>query len=343
MVRNASATWSSSETEILVDELIARKDIIFGAQSSTVTNKSKQQHWDEIVATINQQFPSQHPRDREETKKKWNNLSSDARKNLKKHKNSVEQTRKGKAFPMKPLNEKIVNMIWGESSAALPGNSISGGVETDVMENANDTLRINNSASSASLHTMNASSCAVLAKTVQSSFLENEEDDLSTFEFDDSQSNQSSLCQTFSNADFADGVPSTSRVVALLPKRTSTPVLSTKTTDHSSANIVFAKRSQATLAPVEKDAPLVAVTSFSTTNGESLNKNPLALRDIVNRAKRAHAEKSNVSVSKRLMRDRFDLLHSVIAVRQLIGKPIDAEKDIPVDLLEMMNNPSQLI
>ncbi|KAK4017497.1 hypothetical protein OUZ56_032910 [Daphnia magna] len=307
MVRNASATWSSSETEILVDELIARKDIIFGAQSSTVTNKSKQQHWDEIVATINQQFPSKHPRDREETKKKWNNLSSDARKNLKEHKNSVEQTGKGKAFPMKPLNEKIVNMIWGESSAALPGNSISGGVETDVMENANDTLRINNSASSASLYTMNASSCAVF------------------------------------NADFADGVPSTSRVVALLPKRTSTPVLSTKTTDHSSANIVFAKRSQATLAPVEKDAPLVAVTSFSTTNGESLNKNPLALRDIVNRAKRAHAEKSNVSVSKRLMRDRFDLLHSVIAVRQLIGKPIDAEKDIPVDLLETMNNPSQLI
>jgi hypothetical protein len=33
---------------------------------------------------------------------------------------------KGKAFPMKPLNEKIFNMIWGESSAALPGNSISG-------------------------------------------------------------------------------------------------------------------------------------------------------------------------------------------------------------------------
>ncbi len=42
------------------------------------------------------------------------------------------------------------------------------------------------------------------------------------------------------------------------------------------------------------------------------------------------------------MHDRFDLLHSVIAVRQLIGKPIDAEKDIPVDLLEIMNNPPQL-
>ena len=132
-------------------------------------------------------------------------------------------------------------------------------------------------------------------------------------------------------------------MVALLPKRTSTPVLSTKTTDQSSANIVFAKRSQATLAPIEKDIPLVAVTSSSTTNVESLNKNPLALRDIVNRAKRAHAEKSNVSVSRRLMRDRFDLLHSVIAVRQLIEKPIDAEKDILVDLLEMINNPSQLI
>ena len=26
---------------------------------------------------------------------------------------------------MKPLNEKIVNMIWGKGSAALPGNSIS--------------------------------------------------------------------------------------------------------------------------------------------------------------------------------------------------------------------------
>jgi len=132
-------------------------------------------------------------------------------------------------------------------------------------------------------------------------------------------------------------------VLALLPKRTSSPVLSTKTTDQSSANIVFAKRSQATLAPVEKDTPLVAATSSSTINGESLNKNPLALRDIVNRAKRAHAEKSNLSVSKRLMRDRFDLLHSVIAVRQLIGKPIDAEKEILVDLLEIMNNPSHLI
>ena len=28
MVRNASATWSSSETEILVDELIARKVLL---------------------------------------------------------------------------------------------------------------------------------------------------------------------------------------------------------------------------------------------------------------------------------------------------------------------------
>ena len=106
---------------------------------------------------------------------------------------------------------------------------------------------------------------------------------------------------------------------------------------------MFSKRSQATLALAEKDTPLVAATSSSTINGESLNKNPLALRDIVNRAKRAHAEKSNISVSKRLMRDRFDLLHSVIAVRQLIGKPIDAEKEIPADLLEIMNNPSQLI
>ncbi len=78
--------------ERLNDICFSHKDIIFGAQSSTVTNKIKPQHWDEIVATINQQFPSQHPRDREETNKKWNNLSSDARKNLKEHKNCVEQT-----------------------------------------------------------------------------------------------------------------------------------------------------------------------------------------------------------------------------------------------------------
>ena len=119
------------------------KEIIFGAQSSTVTNKIKQQHWDEIVAAINQQCPSQEPRDREETKKKWNNLASDARKNLKDHKKSLEQTGiiysfnlrhlqlymlslgRGKAVPIKPLNEKIVKMIWGKGSAALPGNSIS--------------------------------------------------------------------------------------------------------------------------------------------------------------------------------------------------------------------------
>lgn len=68
------------------------KDIIFGAQSSTVTNKIKQQHWDEIVAIINQQCPSQEPRDREKTKKKWNNLLSEAKKNLKEHNKSLEET-----------------------------------------------------------------------------------------------------------------------------------------------------------------------------------------------------------------------------------------------------------
>jgi hypothetical protein len=51
------------------------------------------------------------------------------------------------------------------------------------------------------------------AKTAQSSSLENEEEDLPPFEFGDSQSNLSSLYQTFSNADFADGEPFTSQCV----------------------------------------------------------------------------------------------------------------------------------
>ncbi len=87
------------------------KEIIFGAQSSTVTNKIKQQHWDEIVAAINQQCPSQEPRDREETKKKWNNLASDARKNLKDHKKSLEQTGIIYSFNLRHLQFAIIYVI----------------------------------------------------------------------------------------------------------------------------------------------------------------------------------------------------------------------------------------
>lgn len=176
--------------------------------------------------------------------------------------------------------------------------------------------------------------------------LNNDSDDNFLFdaELDAGRSNQSSLCRSLSNADIADSV-TTPQLVALVPMRASIPVLSAKSTTLST-NLVVAKRSQATRMTAEsapKVSPLATSSSSTRIDESSLDRVPLALRDVVNRAKRSHAEKSNISVSKRLARDRFDLLHSVIAVRQLIGKPINVEKEIPPDLLEILNNPSQFI
>ena len=177
-------------------------------------------------------------------------------------------------------------------------------------------------------------------RTSQSN-IEEDDGDLSLDELNAAESNNSSSCPITNDAGLVDRV-TTSQIIDSVPNRSSTPLLATKATAPSSANAVFAKRSQATLESQSNNSPLVG-TSSSRKDGAPSNKNPLALRDIVNRAKRAHAEKSNISVSKRLLRDRFDLLHSVIAVRQLTGRPIDAEKEIPEDLLEIMNNPSQFI
>jgi len=72
-------TWDWRETEILIREVIARKAIIYGCISSTLTKKDKLDEWERILATIRREFPEGDVKTVVQVKKKWDNTMKDAR------------------------------------------------------------------------------------------------------------------------------------------------------------------------------------------------------------------------------------------------------------------------
>lgn len=65
------------------------------------------------------------------------------------------------------------------------------------------------------------------------------------------------------------------------------------------------------------------------------NSPTCSLREAVNRCKRQRCEKSDMSSSKRLLRDRLDVLNSTILARKLMDDPI-RDDEIPKDLYDIM-------
>ena len=50
--RKKSCNFTKRETEMLVEEVEARRDVLFAKFSGTVTNESKRKLWEEIAANI---------------------------------------------------------------------------------------------------------------------------------------------------------------------------------------------------------------------------------------------------------------------------------------------------
>jgi hypothetical protein len=82
-------------------------------------------------------------------------------------------------------------------------------------------------------------------------------------------------------------------------------------------------------------------TSLGITTVSLLSKKPkensptCSLRETVNRSKRQLCEKSDLSSSKRLLRDRFDVLNSIMTARKIRDDPM-RDDEIPKDLYDIM-------
>jgi len=118
--------WTAQETEVLVESILQKQDVINGAYSSTVTKKSKKQAWEEVVAAVSSECPHATPKTLKDARKKWSNTLCEVRKAIGLYKKSIRGTGGGNPFILKPLYAKILDRHYGFSNLLLAGNEISG-------------------------------------------------------------------------------------------------------------------------------------------------------------------------------------------------------------------------
>ncbi|XP_049341019.1 uncharacterized protein LOC125804964 [Astyanax mexicanus] len=104
--------FGDCEVEVLVSEVEARKDVLFGGLSSGITNKRKFVEWQHVAAAVNN--VSSTSRTIAEVKKKWSDLKDDAKKQIALHRKKFTATGGGKATPAPSLFHERMASIIGE-------------------------------------------------------------------------------------------------------------------------------------------------------------------------------------------------------------------------------------
>jgi len=113
--------WSDRETEILVDEVILRKELLFGAHSDTITNNLKRDGWKEITVVLATECPQtkEQTKDIRQTNQKYHNLKKLCLKDVAKYNESIRGTGGGPKFTLKPLYVKFMEGILGRENPLL--------------------------------------------------------------------------------------------------------------------------------------------------------------------------------------------------------------------------------
>ncbi|XP_064197166.1 myb/SANT-like DNA-binding domain-containing protein 4 [Anguilla rostrata] len=112
--------WTVEETVMLVEEVEAKKEIIKGKFSPTLTSRHKKEVWKQIADSINASFSSTI-RSPQECEKKWYNVLSKAHQEISTVKKATSGTGGGPA--PKPLSAvaEVVLHILGENNATISG------------------------------------------------------------------------------------------------------------------------------------------------------------------------------------------------------------------------------
>uniref|UniRef100_A0AAQ6AJ68 Myb/SANT-like DNA-binding domain-containing protein n=1 Tax=Amphiprion ocellaris TaxID=80972 RepID=A0AAQ6AJ68_AMPOC len=135
MAEKRKRNLSETEIEVLVDEVAARKSILFGGHCSGITNKRKGTEWQHIVTSVNS--VSSTERTVAEMKKKWSDLKVEAKKRVACHRQSVSATGgdRGKPEPT-PLDSRIASILGTASGCGIVSEKEG---DTDLAEPIEET------------------------------------------------------------------------------------------------------------------------------------------------------------------------------------------------------------
>ena len=124
-----------TEIEVLVGEVEARKNILFGGLSAGISNKCKIVEWQHVTAAVN--AVSSVPPIMAEIKKKWSDLKVVAKKRIAEHRRTITATGGGKGTAeLTPLEEKIHGILGATViSGVLP--ACEGDCFPDFKEHSN--------------------------------------------------------------------------------------------------------------------------------------------------------------------------------------------------------------
>ena len=107
--------FSSSEVEVLLQEITQRKKIIFSSLSAGCTNTNKKEAWEAVTRAVD--AVSGEGRTIEDVKKKWFDLKCETKRTIAKFRREMQRTGGGTAdtTPMSELDQRI-GAIIGETA-----------------------------------------------------------------------------------------------------------------------------------------------------------------------------------------------------------------------------------
>ncbi|XP_041843329.1 nuclear apoptosis-inducing factor 1-like [Melanotaenia boesemani] len=108
--KTGKRNFTETEVEVLVGEVEARKNILFGGLGSGISNKRKTEEWQHVVAAVNSVGVTE--RSVPDIKKKWSDLKVEAKRRMARHRQGMCATGGGPATPNPtPLELKIASIL----------------------------------------------------------------------------------------------------------------------------------------------------------------------------------------------------------------------------------------
>ncbi|KAJ1092873.1 hypothetical protein NDU88_005983 [Pleurodeles waltl] len=119
--------FSDDELRVMVEEIVQVEPQLFGAQGQHTTIARKMELWSRIVDRVN--AVGQHPRNRDDIRKRWNDLRGKVRSMVSRHNIAVQKTGGGPPPPPPEFTtweEQVLNILHPEGLAGVGGGMDSG-------------------------------------------------------------------------------------------------------------------------------------------------------------------------------------------------------------------------
>ncbi|KAJ1137756.1 hypothetical protein NDU88_004152 [Pleurodeles waltl] len=127
MARQRHPRFLEEELRVMVEEIVRVEPQLFGSQVQHTSFASKMELWRRIVDRVN--AVGQHPRNREDIRKRWNDLRGKVRSVVSRHHLAVQRTGGGPPPPPPQLTtweEQVLPILHPEGLAGVGGQMDSG-------------------------------------------------------------------------------------------------------------------------------------------------------------------------------------------------------------------------